>query len=600
MVLKKTAAPVLDSTERIKSPKLSSEKSSAAEDTAPEIKLLAEMEDGLSSIENEYPVLAEKSNLAETRTADLKALLEISQAINSSLVLDEILQKVMKHAIDLLQAERGFLMLLDEKDQLQFRIAHNITREKLAEEDFRISNSIANSVAKSGVSVYTSDAQADERYSRQKSIAELNLRSIMCVPLKIKDKIIGVAYLDNSSEAKIFLQSDLYLFELFAEQASIAIENAKLYENLLALKKYNENIVNRTPVGIIVVDRSFCIASLNDAAFGILAPPTSRNAAGRRQIEGANILELIGRQKADYWRASLLHVLETGQAFDDSRYYYSAADDEERVLNIKISPLEMEGQQARRLIVVLEDVTEKVILENYVMLSEKLVAKGEMAASIGHELNNYLAIVTNNAELLQRNLGLQHYEKLESNARGIIENIAKIKRFTDGLMDFSRLEKEVVVYDIKKLVDDLLFSIKPQRNFEGIKFEVAVGHDLPQVEMDVGQIQQVLLNLIYNSMEALKADSRSDGVITIRAGLIGQDRRQVFLEVIDNGPGITRKNLEKIFEPGFTTKTSGHGLGLVNCKRIIENHQGKIEINSIPNQQTIFRIVLPVCQTSSA
>jgi transcriptional regulator with GAF, ATPase, and Fis domain len=228
---------------------------------------LAQMETIFEQVESAQPRLEadeKKSPTSESgrvRRDDLEALLDISKAINSTLVLDDILQMVMRRASKLLRAERGFLMLKDEEDNLQFKTAHNICKESLTKEDFRISMSIANSVAKTGKSIYTSDAQHDERYSKQKSIVELDLKSIMCVPLKSKERIVGILYLDNSSKSNIFLQSDLYLFELFAGQAAMAIENAKLYENLLAMKIYNENVVKKTPVGIVVVDNNLRITT---------------------------------------------------------------------------------------------------------------------------------------------------------------------------------------------------------------------------------------------------------------------------------------------------------------------------------------------------
>lgn len=593
---KKTTDIRLDKTDKIYIPAKAEPDSITSDDVTSEFDLLSEMENNLSSIADDYPSLAEKSNQAETRTADLKAILDISQTINSSLVLDDILQKVMKYAIELLQAERGFLMLLDEAGELQFKTVHNISREVLHQEDFKISNSIANDVARNGISVYTSDAQADEKYSKQKSIAELNLRSIMCVPLKIKDKIIGVVYLDNSTEAKIFLQSDLYLFELLAEQASTAIENAKLYENLLGLKRYNENVVNQTPVGIVVINKDFQIMSLNDAAFKILTTADKQNEAHRQNSRNISFLELICSDSRKYWSHNVQDAFDTSKAFEDPRYYYKLPSENEKVLSIKISPLQIEPHNSQGLIIAIEDITEKMVLENYVMLSEKLVAKGEMAASIGHELNNHLAIISNSAELMVRNMDRKKYDKLEHNAEAIVSNITKIKRFTDGLMDFSRLEKDVVYYELRKLIEDLLFSIKPQKALHNTKFEVNISHQLPQVQIDVGQIQQVLLNCIYNSADAINSVPGQPGKITIQAALSETDNQTVILKLSDNGPGIDPLNMVKIFEPGFTTKEKGHGLGLVNCRRIIENHYGSINIHSEPGVETTFTISLPVNQ----
>ena len=221
--------------------------------------LLSELDKIIKKTNTIRPRLVEEQEESKLKNDDLEALLDINKAINSTLVLEDILQMVMRRAIKLLGAERGFLMLLDDEGNLQFKTAHNICKESPSKEDLKISMSIANKVAQSGESIYTSDAQRDRRYSKQKSIMELNLKSIMCVPMKSKEKIIGILYLDNSSEKSIFLESDLRLFEVFAGQAAIAIENAKLYENLLAMKLYNENVVNLTPIGIIVVDKNLKI-----------------------------------------------------------------------------------------------------------------------------------------------------------------------------------------------------------------------------------------------------------------------------------------------------------------------------------------------------
>ncbi|MGB2696653.1 MAG: GAF domain-containing protein, partial [Candidatus Zixiibacteriota bacterium] len=221
--------------------------------------VLEEMDQLLKKAQTAKPRLKSKTRESKLREVDLEILLEVSKAINSTLILDDILQMVMKKSIKLLGAERGFLMLLDSKGNLQFKTAHNICKDSLSKEDLKISMSIANKVAQSGESIYTSDAQKDKRFSKQKSIVELNLKSIMCVPLKSKEKIIGILYLDNSTKKGIFLESDLHLFEVFAGQAAIAIENAKLYEDLLALKVYIENVVNRTPIGIMVVDNNLKI-----------------------------------------------------------------------------------------------------------------------------------------------------------------------------------------------------------------------------------------------------------------------------------------------------------------------------------------------------
>lgn len=549
-------------------------------DEAPESAddLLSRGAKSIDQILKSRPNLAtEKSNTAEI--ANYKTLLEIAAAVNSTLVTDDILQIVMKRAIELLKAERGFLMLLDDANQLQFRTVYNLCKEELMQEDFKYSGTVANRVATSGIAEYTSDAQNDERFSKQESIRSLNLRSIVCVPLKIQDKVIGVIYLDSSSEGRLFFESDLYLFELFATQAAIAINNSRLYERILRLKRFNENIVSNTPVGLVVVNGQFEILTMNASAERIF---------GQQLASTASVTTLLDSSNLERWEQSMKNVLATGTPENLPRCYLTIGE-EEKVVSAKVSPLEDTDHHGRGLIIAIEDITEKTILENYVTISEKLIAKGEMAASIGHELNNFLAIISNNAELLQIRLNKGEVDKAERSVQAILDNIGKIKRFTDNLMDLSKLDQELVNYNVNHLIDDLLFTIKSQQRFKRVGFVVRMSPEIPDIEIDVGQIQQVFLNLLYNAADALDGGTgKSEIVLTTR-----REGDFVVATVRDSGCGIPTENLEKVFEPHFSTKQHGHGLGLSNCKRIVENHGGQISVQSKVGEYTEFKVTLP-------
>jgi two-component system, NtrC family, sensor kinase len=524
------------------------------------------------------------------RARDLEAVLDISKAINSTLVLDEILQRVMRHAIDLLHAERGFLMLLDDRGHLQFRIAHNIRKEALdTEEDFRISRSIADRVAARGESEYTSNAQEDPRYAHQRSVAELNLRFIICVPLKVKDKVIGVCYLDNQSRAGLFGKSDLRLFELFSEQAAIAIENAKLYERLLSLKRYNENVVNKSPVGICVVDSDLRVLTFNDAAERIFHAPHDAWDAKSMVDEHQPLLDVIPAADRQWWQRSLGEVMERLKPLVKDKYFVTIGGSE-MVLSIKISPLNGVKGERPKIIVVTEDITEKMILEKYVLLSEKMVAKGEMAAAIGHEINNHLEILTAHAELLPLHVKNNKLEKLPDSCAKILDSIDRMTRFTRGLMDYSQVDTDLVEYNLKDLVEEHLFTVRPLRRFATVQFQTDFDPDLPLVKLDVGQMQSVLLNLYNNAIDAAKEGEspRIDIAVAYRI-----EEQIVELRVTDHGCGIPPDTLPRMFEPRFTTKKTGHGLGLANCRTIVQNHGGTITVGSTFGVSTTFTVRLP-------
>jgi C4-dicarboxylate-specific signal transduction histidine kinase len=226
-------------------------------------------------------------------------------------------------------------------------------------------------------------------------------------------------------------------------------------------------------------------------------------------------------------------------------------------------------------------------------MSEKMIAKGEMAAAIGHELNNYLATISSNAQLLSINIVNQQYEKMGPKIDAIVGSIDKMKRFTSGLMDFSGLETRKTMHDIARLVDDVLFFIKPQQKFRGIKIDVDTAPDIPKLEIDVGQIHQVLVNLLVNAADAIREAGAKEGVIKISCV---QNDANVIITVSDNGPGIEPEMLSRIFEPYFTTKRAGHGLGLSTSHRIVNGHKGRLTGNNGATGGAVFTIELPVKQ----
>ena len=166
------------------------------------------------------------------RQSQLGALMGVGHAINSSLGLERVLEQVMDTLIALMRAERGFMMLRESNGELKVRMARGIAQFNVDEEILKVSNSIMRKVTVSGESILTTNAQEDPRFEKQISVAAYHLRSILCAPLKIKNDLIGVIYVDNRAHAGIFRDGDLALINAFANQAAVAIHNAQLFEDL--------------------------------------------------------------------------------------------------------------------------------------------------------------------------------------------------------------------------------------------------------------------------------------------------------------------------------------------------------------------------------
>ena len=183
------------------------------------------------------------------REIQLGALMGIGRAINSSLGKRRVLEEVMDTLIALMHAERGFLMLRQSGGELGFEIARGIDRVNLDEKSFEVSSTIVGKVAGTGEAILTTNAQEDPRFENQMSVAAYQLRSILCAPLKVKDDLLGVIYVDNRARSGIFQESDLELIRAFSDQAAVAIDNAQLFDDLQAKNRELEEAYQATLEG---------------------------------------------------------------------------------------------------------------------------------------------------------------------------------------------------------------------------------------------------------------------------------------------------------------------------------------------------------------
>ncbi len=520
---------------------------------------------------------------------DLQALYEVSKAVNSTLILDDILGIVMLKSVELLKAERGFLMLLDSDNKLRFKTAHNINKKELTNKDLQVSSTLAEGVLKSGKSIYTSDALNDERFAKKKSVLEMNIRSAICVPLRIRDQIIGVVYLDNSSEANIFLKSDLHLFELFADMAALAIQNAQFFSELSSFQRFQEAILDKTPVGIMVINEDGVLRSYNGAAREILSEAFDSLKDVWENIENENILEFFPSNERGFWKENINK--SKNESVEIASRLIKSEKKDDTIVRIHFSPFTLSGEDPDERIIILENITQRTLIERYLVVSEKMVAKGEMAAAIGHELNNYLTTIMSSAQLLPRYIETERFEKVSEKVESIVDSIDRMKRFTTGLMDFSALETNKSLSELAPVIDDVVFFVKPQQRFKNIEIEIEIPPDLPEIMMDSSQIHQVLLNLLINAADAINSRENKNGAVKISAEA---DDINLSLKISDNGPGISEEIFPRLFEPHFTSKEKGHGLGLATCKQILESHGGRITAHNNPDNGAGIVITLPL------
>jgi PAS domain S-box-containing protein len=307
--------------------------------------------------------LKERARAQEKEREQLHALQAVGAVINSSLDLSEVLREVMDAIIELTGAERGFLMLLDEqKGELDVQVARNMDRKTIETSSFDISRSIVQSVAESGEPVVTLNAQSDPRFASQESIISYNLRSILCVPLKTKDTITGVIYADNRIASGIFGDTDRDLLAAFANQAAVAIDNARLFQqireqlaNITEMKNLMDDVFASIASGVITIDTFDRIALFNRAAEQILDVPAKKvlDKPYTRALSGmegfADIVEQVKERGGQ-------HNVELDTAVSRRPGMTT--------LNLTFSPLRDIQQETLGVAVVMNDVSETKRLES--------------------------------------------------------------------------------------------------------------------------------------------------------------------------------------------------------------------------------------------
>lgn len=314
-----------------------------------------------------------KIEVFQREHGNMLALAEIGQVINSSLELDEVLRIVMDNIVRLTKAERGFLMLRDENGEMLPRIARNWEMESINSSEKNVSRTVVQRVIDSGESVVTTNAQEDQRFVGQESIVAFNLRSILCVPLKVKNELIGVIYADNRIRTGIFADSEKDLLEAFANQAAVAIDNARLFsslkqtlEEVTALKNLMDNVFASITSGVITADIQDKITLANRAAENILGSP-------QQEIIGHLLNETLASVSTEL-ESHLNEIRKTDKPIVELELNHNLPLRGKVDWRLNLSPLKDANQKTQGVAIVLDDLTERKKLEAQRRLFERMVS----------------------------------------------------------------------------------------------------------------------------------------------------------------------------------------------------------------------------------
>jgi two-component system NtrC family sensor kinase len=372
--------------------------------------------------------------------------------------------------------------------------------------------------------------------------------------------------------------------------------SARLEGEVEAHRQFVERVVDSPPFGMYVIDREYRVQLWNRKR------ETDTMGVARETALGRTIFEVLPRQNAEVLRREFDEVFASGQM--QQFQIESRSTGELRTYRLTKIPMSLDGRATTHVITVGEDITEwRSALERSAQ-AEKLAAIGQLAAGVMHEINNPLATIAACAETMTLTIaelpasrpappGFSEYLRI------IDHEVHRCRGITEGLLNFSRAKPlQRVRVGLNTIVEQTLFLLKHHARFKRypVRLELAEGDgEGPNVTVDPDQVTQVLMALLLNAADALgepAADAEGARGITLRTGVAGGD---AFVDVADEGHGIAREDLTKIFEPFYTTKPTGAGtgLGLSIVYGIVRDHGGRVEVDSTVGVGTTFRVLLP-------
>ncbi len=420
----------------------------------------------------------------------------------------------------------------------------------------------------------------------QETIGRLGLHYYL--PFKVQERTLGYLGLGKTREGDFLSSEDIDLLLTLCGSVSIALENARLYESLeqkasqfQTLRDFSESIIESIDVGVLASNLEGRVDAWNSAM---------ENLYGLRRSEA------VGRKLEEVFPAELLAELppanETPGNLSLYKFRLRSATGRSLTVNLSTAPLIGKDNQVIGRLLILNDLTEKVKLEEQVVQAEKLSSIGVLAAGVAHEVNTPLAVIASQAQMLAREMPAD--DQRSGTIQRIIKQAFRAAEIVNHLLKFSRVgESEYGEVDLNRVIRETLSLADPMLRSSKIAVNAQLAPSLPAVTGNFGKLQQVFMNLILNARDAMPRG----GDLTIATE---SENSLILVEVSDNGAGISGEHLGKIFDPFFTTKSAGRGtgLGLAVSYGIIREHSGRVRVESAPGRGTSFRLEFPVAGTA--
>ena len=514
------------------------------------------------------------------------SLLDFGRTLSATTALDPLLDSLVSRLQEVMNVGRVAIFVEDRNAVHGYTAARSVGLDNgvVVPPDFR--EMIRVRSAETGI------VRADDLELASDSVGAARRTLHYFVPCVVRGRMVAVIGLGRSVNGALLSSEDVEILRTVSGYVAVAIENSLLYKDqqaraseLKLLKEFNESIIESINVGLLAVDLDGRVTRLNSALEHML--DLRRDASIGRRVE-----DLFSEDFAD----TLKQVLgKQGWRLQEIRNIYklhtATRTNRALILNIALAPLQ-DGQEQTGALVVVEDVTTRISLEEQLQQREKLSSIGLLAAGVAHEVNTPLTGVSSYTQML---LGMLNDNDPK---RALLQKVrTQAERASDivnNLLNFSRTgsAEQFAAVNVARVMDDTLQLLEPQLRRNQIEIVRSYADDAPEVYGNAGKLQQVFTNLLLNARDAIPDGGR------IVVATSTADDGSLIAEISDTGIGIAPENVAKIYDPFYTTKGVGQGtgLGLAVTYGIVQEHTGRISVDSTPGHGTTFRITLPAAR----
>jgi PAS domain S-box-containing protein len=522
----------------------------------------------------------------------LASAVKAFQALSSEIELPKLIERLMMVAIENAGADRG-LLILPSGDEYLIQAEARATRDRI-EVTMRqepitgiaCPESLVRYVIRTHESVILDDASRPNLFSGDDYLRDQQSKSILCLPLIKQRELSGILLLENALTSHAFTPPRIAVLELLAAQAAIALENTRLYSDLQEREAKVRRLVDANIIGIVIIDLGGRVIEANDAFLGMVGYEREDLISGRMLWTDLTPPEW---RAGDVKRVDEVKLTGTLRPFEKE---YFRKDGSRVPVLVGVARFEETGNQAVAFVI---DLTERKRAEAELVHANRIATMGQLSASIAHEVNQPIAATLMNAGTAGRWLARQppNLEGAKQSIDRIISDGKRAAEIVSRIRDFSKkTSSQKGDLEINEAILEIMILTRAAMSEHSVLVTMQLSEGLPPILGDRVQLQQVMLNLIMNAIEAMSEVREGSRELLISTSEV--ESGGVLVAVSDSGPGLPPASLARIFEAFYTTKSSGLGMGLSICRSIVEAHGGRLWATPNEPHGAVFCVTLPI------